>query len=343
MNKRNVILPIVFAVLLGLLPFLMLVGVFCFTPSQYTNTFYGELDEKYDRLTSIDTPKIVVVGGSSVAFGLNSQIIKEQTGYEVVNFGLYADLGTKIMLDLSEGHINEGDIVIIAPEMDKQTLSLYFNGASTLKATDDKPSMLLSLKGEDWYDIWGALWGFMKEKWHYVKEGAPNPEGVYNAGNFNEYGDIDPTKFPRKENIMGIQYDKTQTLSLSADIFSQDFVAYLNDYIDTLENRGATVYYSFCPMNELAIGTDAQSTLSKDEQIAQQSDALLAYLKSALHCPVLGSPEEAVMPALYFYDSNFHLNDNGVPLHTARLIDQLLTAEEKTAVDAMGAAQSAVG
>ena len=343
MKKLKVILPVALVVLLGLLPFLMLVGAFCFAPSQYTNTFYGELDDKYDRLSSIDTPKIVVVGGSSVAFGLNSQMIKEQTGYEVVNFGLYADLGTKIMLDLSEGHINEGDIVIIAPEMDKQTLSLYFNGTSTLKATDDKPSMLLSLKGEDWYDIWGSFWGFMKEKWHYVKEGAPDPEGVYNAGNFNEYGDIDPAKFPRNENIMGIQYDKTQALSLSSEIFSEDFVAYVNDYIDTLENRGATVYYSFCPMNELAIGTDAESSLSKEEQISIASEALLTYLESALHCPILGSPEEAIMPALYFYDSNFHLNDNGVPLHTARLIDQLLKAEEKTAVDAMGAVQGTVG
>ena len=64
---------------------------------------------------SVEGKKIVIVGGSSVAFGFDSQKIEQAfPGYKVVNFGLYADLGTKVMLDLSEDHISEGDIVIVA-------------------------------------------------------------------------------------------------------------------------------------------------------------------------------------------------------------------------------------
>lgn len=329
MKQLKNILPVVLTVLLGCLPLMAFLGILRLTPAQYDHTFYGELDEKHDRLSSIDKPKIVVVGGSSVAFGLDSQMIEEKTGYEVVNFGLYADLGTKIMLDLSRRHINEGDIVIIAPEMDEQTLSLYFNGSSALKATDGKPSMLFELDGDDWYDIWGALWGFAGEKWSYFKNGTPDPEGVYNSKNFNKYGDISPDLFKREENIMVLGYDTFKPLQVKKEIFSQDFVDYLNSYIDELHEEGAAVYYGFCPMNEVAVEIDLTSDIPKSEQITNLSDNLLSYLQETLHCPVLGTPEEAMMPTAYFYDSNFHLNDYGVPVHTARLIDNLLQAEQK--------------
>ena len=40
----------------------------------------------------------------------------------VVNFGLYANLGTKLMLDLSRSGIGAGDVIVVAPEMNEQTL-----------------------------------------------------------------------------------------------------------------------------------------------------------------------------------------------------------------------------
>ena len=80
------------------------------TPAQFDNTFLGELSCKIERLESIDQPKIIVVGGSSVAFGLRSDIMEQQLGMPVVNFGLYASLGTKLMVDLSKANIGEGDI-----------------------------------------------------------------------------------------------------------------------------------------------------------------------------------------------------------------------------------------
>ena len=54
---------------------LVTIGVVTFAlPPVYDNTFIGELGEKYDRLKSIDEPKIVIIGGSSVAFGIDSRI-----------------------------------------------------------------------------------------------------------------------------------------------------------------------------------------------------------------------------------------------------------------------------
>ena len=105
-----------------LIPFGAILGISAFAKPVYGQTFLGELAPKYERLNAIDEPKVIIVGGSSVAFGLDSALLEEQISMPVVNFGLYATLGTKIMMDLSKANINEGDIVVLAPEMDSQTL-----------------------------------------------------------------------------------------------------------------------------------------------------------------------------------------------------------------------------
>ena len=108
----------------------------------YSNVFVAALGDKYDRLCSVEEPKLALIGGSSVAFGLDSRLLASHLGREVVNFGLYATLGSKIMLDLSEDGLNEGDIAVFAPELDSQTLSLYFDGRTVWQAIDANRDLL---------------------------------------------------------------------------------------------------------------------------------------------------------------------------------------------------------
>ena len=338
MNKSTRIITVTLAVLLVLLPLLALFGMVFALPSQYDKTFYGALDEKYERLKDIEGKKIVIVGGSSVAFGFDSQKLEQAfPGYKVVNFGLYADLGTKVMLDLSEDHIKKGDIVIIAPEMDTQALSLYFNGESTLKAADDRPSMLFKIKWDNIEDLWGGLWGYLSGKLSYLFGEKPDPQGVYNSANFNEYGDIDPAKFPREENTMAGGFDKNNPTKLHESTYDAAFVDYLNNYIGKAEKKGATVFYGFCPLEENAIDLSlASAGESAAEKRQSLSDSVMAYLEANLDCPVLAAPN--FYADLYFYDSNFHLNDAGVKLHTAYYIDALKKALGEQSVGATDAA-----
>ena len=136
-----------------LIPFGAILGVAAFAKPVYGQTFLGELAPKYERLNAIDEPKVIVVGGSSVAFGLDSALLEQHVGMPVVNFGLYATLGTKIMIDLSKANINEGDIVVLAPEMDAQTLSLYFNAEAALQGMESDWNMLRYIKKEDYSDL----------------------------------------------------------------------------------------------------------------------------------------------------------------------------------------------
>ena len=310
MKKTKIIISVIAALLVIILPFTAVPIIAYSLPTVFDNTFVGALDDKVDRLASIEEEKIIIVGGSSVAFGVDSELIEKYTGMPVVNFGLYAALGTKLMLDLSEPYVNEGDVVVIAPELDAQTLSLYFNSATTARALDGSPELLTRVKLSNLFSVLSSSWGLAKEKIEYLNKGdKPNPEGVYNAKSFDEYGDI---SYVREENTMKLFYDPNTPIRLLPETFDAEFVDYLNKYIRKCERRGATVLFSFCPMNELAVTEDSDPA-AFEEFIRENIDATL-----------ISSLGDYIRPAGYFYDSNFHANDAGVKAHTVALTRDLL-------------------
>ena len=317
MKKIKASLIALSAILVMLLPVSIILGVMLITPPQYSNTFTGALDEKYDRLYSIEGEKAVVVGGSSVAFGLDSELLEKYLGKPVVNFGLYADLGTKIMLDLSIGAIGKGDTVIIAPELSQSTMSMFFNAKTLLEAADDKPSMLRHVKGENILSLLSASWEHSADKLGYAKNGAPDPSGVYNSKSFNEYGDV---VYPREKNIMPEGYDPNTEIILDESILDPEFIDYLNSYITQCKMRGADVYFSFSPMNIKALS----SSVTKDSALAFED-----LLEESLLCPVIGDIGDYILGEGYFYDTNFHLNDVGAQYRTLRLIEDIILEEER--------------
>lgn len=313
MKRTKIIVSAIIALLIIILPFITVITVAIATPPQYSNTFVGELSDKFDRLNEIDEPKIVLVGGSALAFGVDSKIIEKYTEMPVVNFGLYAALGTKLMLDLSRSGINRGDIILICPELEAQTYSLYFNSETTLQAMDGNFEMLFHVGEENFFPLLSGMWKFAKEKLSIMKSGdAPNPDGVYNSKNFNEYGDL---VYPRKNNVMSLYYDENVMINPDVSIISEDFIDYINDYVSYAKLRGASVYFGFAPMNE-------QGILQKD--CLDELAVFEKTLKGMLDCPVISNIKDYVYEAGYFYDTNFHLNDAGKIVNTVNLTKDLL-------------------
>ena len=313
--KGRKILAAVLALLVLASPFVFVFAYARSLPDVYSDTFYGALDEKYERLNELGDDKIVVVGGSSVAFGLDSELLERYTGMPVVNFGLYADLGTKMMLDLSLSGIKEGDVVILAPELDPQTLSLYFNNQSALMALDDKPSMARHLEIDDLISCLGGYWKYAQDKHaRYTGKTQVALDEVYRSTYFDEYGDFD---YVRPENVMKFYYDPNNKIALDAAEYGAElyeFFDYVNEYVKTCQGRGATVYFSYCPMNELGL-TDGSS----DEAIA----SFEALLHDSLDCEIISVAKDYILDAGYFFDTNYHLNDTGVKVRTIRLAKDL--------------------
>ena len=308
MDKRTVrrIVATALAVILAEQVFFLICGFGL--PVQFGDTFMGELKSKYERLKETSGKRIVLVGGSGVAFDCDSALMDDFfPSYEIVNFGMYAGLGTKAVMDLSENYIHEGDIVILSPEQSEQTFSDYFNGEYMWQAADGAFGMLRDLKSENFEAMLGNFPRFALEKLNYVMKGQkPQTDSIYQKKSVNTYGDIELDTC--RENILPNGYDVNQKVRFTEDVVQPEFMDYMNDWAKRLEKKGAVVWYRYCPVNKLSV---------------EDMDDLAAYdvfLRQKLDFPVIGNPENSLMEAEWFFDTNFHLNQPGKEVNTVQLI-----------------------
>ena len=308
MDKRTVrrIVATALAVILAEQVFFLICGFGL--PVQFGDTFMGELKSKYERLKETSGKRIVLVGGSGVAFDCDSALMDDFfPSYEIVNFGMYAGLGTKAVMDLSENYIHEGDIVILSPEQSEQTFSDYFNGEYMWQAADGAFGILRDLKSENFEAMLGNFPRFALEKMNYVmKVQKPQTDSIYQKKSFNTYGDIELDTC--RENILPNGYDVNQKVRFTEDVVQPEFMDYMNDWAKRLEKKGAVVWYRYCPVNKLSV---------------EDMDDLAAYdvfLRQKLDFPVIGNLENSLMEAEWFFDTNFHLNQPGKEVNTVQLI-----------------------
>ena len=287
--------------LIGVAPFATVSIIGVSQGAKYDTSFYGGLVVKDDRLCAVkDKKKIVFLGGSSLSFGLRSDLLGEALGYEVVDYGLYAPLGIKTMAELAQSQIGKDDIVVFAPELSMETYSTNMNRQMFWKCVEKKGGMFHRLSYDDRFDTAIAYPLFASEKMvANVEAKAP-----YDKASFNTYGDIESELVVR--NVMPELYDSGQMVHPHPSMVNKTFVQYLNDYAASMAKKGAKTYFTFSPTNALALEKDDLSAFGTE-------------LAKALKFKVLGDVETFVYHQNYFYDTNYHLNYAGTIEHAKAL------------------------
>ena len=307
--KRNLIAAILILILLLTIP-LSLSVIFLATPDAYDETYYGALTPMYDRLKAAEGKRIILVGGSAMAFGVNVSFLEaELEGCTVCPFGLYGTLGTKAMLELVKPHLRQGDIVILSPEIDQLPLSLYFSSAELWKAAESDLS--IAIHSGDIGAMLGSFPEYLADRSRYAAEGKPTTQGVYRADSFDENCQL---IYPRPYNLLPDLYDSNTPVTFDPALLQPDFLEYLNAYHRYCSAVGAAVYYNFCPVNRMAVSGNADIA------------GFYRKLLKELDFPVLGDPDRYLMDAEWFYDSNFHLNTAGSQVYSAQLTEDLKSA-----------------
>ncbi len=319
MNKKllRTLILFVLGVALSLSPFAIFQIYAGSQKHVYSKTYYAALVDKVNYLESIkNEKKIILVGGSNVAFGFNSELLEQEfPDYKVVNFGLYAALGTKLMLDLSKQYIGQGDMVFIIPEINKQSMSLYFDANATLKAFEDRTDLMYKLSTDDRYKLYGEYFHFVNER-SQINEVIDPGETVYKRDNFNKYGDVsyvdENSNSLRLQNEMSLHYDLSTIIKYDSDTYTSEFFDYINDFSKDIASKGASSYFSFCPVNDLCV-------YSSNEEII----SFYWKIRDLFNYKVVGNPQEYILDSHYFYDTNFHLNDAGALYRTMIFINDI--------------------
>ena len=286
-------------------------------PACYQDSYYAQLPALYRRLEASQGKRLILVGGSNVAFGVDAGLLEHmlaQYGYEytVCPFGLYAAVGTSAMLELSQRQLHEGDIVVLAVEPTDETLSTYFGASAFWKCAEEAPELLAAVGSAHRAALAGNYVGFLQERASILRSGDfPKPDGAYAKSAFEENGNM---SFHRTGNIMALGWDTGAPVELAAVSVSPDFAQQVNDYCQNAQERGAEVYLSFSPVNRSALTGGPEAGAA-------------AYFRTCLgafDCPIISDPNRYILDSGWFYDSNFHLNSAGAVLRTCLLAEDLL-------------------
>lgn len=306
-----------------LLLILLLPGVLLaaerYLPSFYGESYYAQLPAMVRRLEQAQGPRLILVGGSNVAFGVDTDLLQDTLqqqglGYTVCPMGLYAAVGCGAMLDLTEDSLRRGDVVVLSVEPSSETMSAYFGAAAYWKCAEDAPGLLFRLDAEKSAALAGSYVPYLQERWAILRSGIyPKAEGVYARAAFSDSCSM---TYPRNGNTMTLGFDPAAPIDLAKLTISPEFARQVNSFCRKAAQKGARVFFSFCPMNRSAMADSSQETLRE----------FFTRCNEAFSCPIISDPGRYVLDSGWFYDSNFHLNTPGAVLRTQLLAEDILAA-----------------
>ena len=294
------------ALAFGTLPLGVLVAAMCWGPHASRVDYMGGLEQKHTRLHSLPSPKVIIIGGSNAAFGIDSERLEEALCRPVVNMSIHASLGYRFMVDEVIDWIGTDDLVIVALEQSGYSEPAKDNDMHLL-AVDRFPEALGNIP---WYlrpkVIAGIAVMRLQAAWK-VLSGAwtsDEPDPVYRADGFNLQGDvISHLDRPRRDASRKARAEYREPK------FAPEFV----ELTDALAQRVAEAQGTLV----FAWPTVAQSSYEPEFHEAMR-DGLVAQGYT-----ITGGSQDYVYPDSSYYDTHQHLNAAGRQLRTSRLLDDL--------------------
>lgn len=215
------------------------------------DNYIREYNKKIDIIKKTPSPRLILIGASTLAFGVDSKQISDSLGINVINMGLHAGIGARYYLDDYLHYIRQGDIVIISPSY----YSDFIEGANGFPETMPDLMIATNWRNVEKLNIWQIL-QIIKGTPFYclrssmnlfkspMKEFDPkqkNLEFRFIASGFNEYGDeISHWIIPSRNNEPNIKADEI-TLSNKNIKVDKRFLVYLKDIIESYKRKGANV------------------------------------------------------------------------------------------------------
>ena len=292
----------------------------------YAGSFWDGFQDKIDYLDKIkDKKKIVLFSGSSTRYGFFSPAIHEAyPDYEVVNMGVFAYFGIFQQLEIIGTYLNEGDILILAPEFDAMEQQFCLKRAFDHRFFFCLESGFQELARMDLRRISGFFEGFatFQELRSHCPRGTyddfayqfDDEDHYYETPIYNENGDM--TLYRPNTDFSGQISQPLLDYSISALFGSAPNAAEtLNDFYHEFEERyGARVFFTYAPKNIYCL------TPNSDFSVRFELDN---YLRERIDAPMLGGIEDSLFETRYFYMIDNHLSTEGAELRTAYVIGWL--------------------
>ncbi len=310
---KNLIIKLI---LLSIITMVVCAAILLLMPPKSDNYMYA-LKDKHTRLTSINSPKLVIIGGSNTAFGIDSELLENELEMPVVNMGIHVGLRLEYMINEAKPFIGKGDVIVLLPEY----THLYYDVEAGFtkafyRANEVFPEAMNYIQPAKIPNAFLQTYADLlqtKLKVLLIPTGAEQSkhvirnQKVYRRQSFNDQGDMvahlsmSPQGFLKRDDMF------EQFLE---DEISTEYFSLTNEFNEFVKSKGGKFMMSMAPTPEAVYLEDVGQTIK-------------TVLDAGANYPILGSPGDFVYPDSMFFDTRYHLIKESRFDRTKKLADLL--------------------
>ncbi len=273
------------------------------------NHYLASIIDKMNLADSIKTPKLILMGGQSVAFGVDSDLLSRELEMPVVNLALDGNLGSYFMINLLKSKAKKGDVVLIT--LDYDITSEGDNERKLLVSDFYEPA-------SEWImyqSFFEPVTAFFRHKFEGIKllfthnsyQNSQDKTSLYFRKAFDENGDL--ISHLNNPNVKFI----ASTLPQNTDFSEQ--INDLNQLDIFAKKRDIKIIFTFASYSESGFEKNMITIQKVEEQVRQKAKF-----------SIVGTAQNSVLDDALFFNNEYNLNSQGRKIFTSRML-QLLEQE----------------
>lgn len=275
---------------------------------------------KHERLSSLKSPKIVLTGGSNLAFGIDSPMIEQATGLPVVNMGMDGYLGVEFLLAEVESELKPSDLVVVALEHDSYIIPPEGVPESQLAIIKANPSAFRYLTNEQRQALFKSLLlvaqakvkrlitdtgQTLQKQLMGIESASQMAEHIGRFAGFVKQGDF--------TSHLDVKFPEAPADGLDLGSKSpQPITKLLREFNQRMRAKGVRVLFSYPPV--------AQQYFTRHSAAIS---AIHAGLSADAQVFAPTAPSEFVYPEEQFFDTVYHVTRRGREARTRRLLQDI--------------------
>lgn len=287
------------------------IGILKYPENIFHMSYQSLIQDKYRMLMDTNTPKIIIVSGSSSAFGLNQKMLEDASEgkYKVVNLGLHAGFGRLFYSELTKANINKGDIVLVGYEYGWQYGFDSFDQDLIMTGIDSDIEIYARVPFQKWPDIIGYLFKYAEKKNLF----HTSPSVIYSREAFDS-----ETAQMIMERSTTTEYtvEEYGTVNIPENVvITDETIDYLVDFKEYVEEKGADIYFIAPPVAADGITCDYSAF-----------DRLKSIEEERIGIPYISNPRDYIFPCEWMFNTVYHCNSVGKKVRMELLIEDLKKA-----------------
>ena len=279
--------------------------------SDIDENYFASIVDKHRFAQSIQKPKIILVGGSNLAFGIASDSIEKKMNRPIVNLGLYVGFGLDFILQDALHEVKKGDLVILSIE--------YYLRKDEEEYSEQMAAFAYSPAYE--YVGFTNFLDFFKKQASFFSRYSRNliffPNRIKSPQIDDKISDYFRKGFSQKGDLLAhLNNPPIRPLNDLAKLKKRSYlneIQLINQFIKDVRIKGGEVLWSYPCYSQTGYNLNLQELKYYENQIQQN-----------VNCLKINHLIDVIYPDNCFYDTHFHLSGKCRIERTQKLIDSLI-------------------